>query len=71
MGILRMGCRNHPRATLNITANFCTDCGSPLEELTVEACAQCGERRFGRFCPFCGHEHEGHEATVEEAARAG
>ncbi|MGH9783339.1 MAG: hypothetical protein ACRD88_04065, partial [Terriglobia bacterium] len=48
----------HPATIDLIGTQFCMDCGSPLEEIGVEACAYCGKRRFGAFCPWCGHEHE-------------
>ena len=58
MAIIRKWCRNHPATIDLIGTEYCMDCGSRLEEIVVEACAYCGKRRFGRFCPWCGHEHE-------------
>jgi len=68
VGIIRKGCRNHTATIDLIGTRFCMDCGRPLEELEVEACAQCGKRRFGAFCPWCGYEHERLEAKLEQAA---
>ena len=69
MGIIRKGCKEHPDAIDPGGAQFCMKCGRPLEDVELEACAQCGKRKLGEFCPWCGHEHERLEAKLEQAAR--
>jgi len=70
MGIFRKWCPDHPETIDLPGTRFCMKCGRPLEDVELESCAQCGKRRLGAFCPWCGHEHVQDVAKLEQAVRA-
>jgi len=69
MGVTRRRCRDHPESVQYIYGKFCMECGRPLEALEVKACAQCGNIRLGKCCPWCGHQHDNFEAKLEQTTR--
>ncbi|MFQ5676846.1 MAG: zinc-ribbon domain-containing protein [bacterium] len=61
---------NCPNCQTEVQANakFCTECGTNLENLQTNACAQCGEtlKEGARFCHNCGSALASGDAPIEE-----